>query len=99
MIAFGSGLTISWSGRALGSIAMSNINVTGDVGAQFDIDATFHVADVDHLTNFTRVCSSFDVVGPISKVFYVLGIANRGVFRMGYLWGEYYWCVHRFLVL
>ncbi|TFK54041.1 hypothetical protein OE88DRAFT_1732763 [Heliocybe sulcata] len=54
-IAFGSGLTISWAGKALGSIKMPDVKLTGDVGAQLNLDATFEVADVDHLTNFTTV--------------------------------------------
>ncbi|THH12496.1 hypothetical protein EW146_g7640 [Bondarzewia mesenterica] len=60
LISFGSGLTISWSGQALGSIKMPDVNVTGGVGAQFTIDSTFNVADVDHLTDFTRVLLTED---------------------------------------
>ena len=53
IISFGSGLTISWAGKPLGTIAIPNVSLTGDVGAQLDVTADFSVADVDHLTNFT----------------------------------------------
>ncbi|KAI0340460.1 hypothetical protein BDW22DRAFT_1360443 [Trametopsis cervina] len=53
-ISFGSGLTISWLGKPLGSIKMPEVNLVADEGAQLDITADFVVADVDHLTNFTR---------------------------------------------
>ncbi|KAH9038716.1 hypothetical protein EDB85DRAFT_2072661 [Lactarius pseudohatsudake] len=64
-ISFGTGLTIAWSGQPLGSIKMPNINITGDVGAQFEVEATFEIADVGHLTDFTKVLltqESFDWV-------------------------------------
>lgn len=54
-ISFGTGLTVAWSGQPLGSINMPNINITGDVGARFEVEATFKIADVEHLTNFTKV--------------------------------------------
>lgn len=53
VISFGSGLTISWAGKPLGTIAMPNVTLTGDVGAQLDVTANFAVADVGHLTDFT----------------------------------------------
>ena len=53
IISFGSGLTISWAGKPLGTITMPNVSLTGDVGAQLDVTADFSVADVDHLMNFT----------------------------------------------
>ncbi|KAI5120964.1 hypothetical protein M0805_006636 [Coniferiporia weirii] len=53
-IVFGSGLTISWAGKPLGSIKMPDVNLVGDVGAQLNITADFSVADVDHLANFTK---------------------------------------------
>jgi len=36
---------------------MPDINITGDVGAQFEMEANFEVADVGHLTEFTKVSS------------------------------------------
>jgi hypothetical protein len=56
-ISFGTGLTIAWAGHALGNIKMPNINITGDAGAQFEVEATFEIADVGHLTEFTKVSS------------------------------------------
>ena len=54
-ISFGTGLTISWNGQALGSIKMPEVQLTADEGAQLNITADFSVSDVGHLTNFTRV--------------------------------------------
>jgi len=34
---------------------MPDINITGDVGAQFEVEASFEIADVGHLTEFTKV--------------------------------------------
>lgn len=34
---------------------MKDISVTGDVGGDIDAEATFTVADVGHLTDFTKV--------------------------------------------
>lgn len=53
-INFGSGLTISWNGKPLGSIKMPDVTLAADEGAQLDITADFAVSDVDHLTDFTR---------------------------------------------
>ncbi|KAI9066059.1 hypothetical protein FKP32DRAFT_1566723 [Trametes sanguinea] len=64
-ISFPAGLTIEWSGAPLGSIKMPDVDVVADVGANFEVEATFEVADVDHLTNFTKVMlteESFDWV-------------------------------------
>ena len=64
-IAFPSGLAIEWNGKPLGSIKMPDIDVVGDVGASFEVDATFDVADTDHLTDFTKTLlteESFDWV-------------------------------------
>ncbi|KAI0298570.1 hypothetical protein BC826DRAFT_1096594 [Russula brevipes] len=64
-ISFGTGLTIAWAGHALGTIKMPNINITGDAGAQFEVEAAFEIADVGHLTEFTKVLltqESFDWV-------------------------------------
>ncbi|KAI0035854.1 hypothetical protein K488DRAFT_76325 [Vararia minispora EC-137] len=54
VISFPAGLTISWNGQALGTIKMPDVNVTGDVGAQFQVQTDFSIADVSHLTDFTR---------------------------------------------
>ncbi|KAI0773181.1 hypothetical protein BD413DRAFT_603560 [Trametes elegans] len=54
-ISFPGGLTIEWNGAPIGSITMPEIDVVADVGATFEVDATFEVADVDHLTSFTKV--------------------------------------------
>ncbi|KAK0485666.1 hypothetical protein IW261DRAFT_1451420 [Armillaria novae-zelandiae] len=54
VIAFTSGLSVSWNGRPLGSIEMDNITVTGDLGADFNVRSQFTVTDVDHLTDFTK---------------------------------------------
>ena len=54
-ISFPAGLTIEWGGAPLGSIKMPDVDVVADVGASFEVEATFEVADVDHLTNFTKV--------------------------------------------
>lgn len=56
-ISFGSGLIIAWSGQPLGNINMQDIKITGDVGAQFEMEANFEIADVGHLTEFTKVSS------------------------------------------
>ena len=64
-IAFPEGLTIEWNGAALGRIAMPDVDVVGDVGASFEVDATFSVADVGHLADFTKALlteESFDWV-------------------------------------
>lgn len=34
---------------------MSDVNVLGDVGATLNIDTSFEVADISHLTDFTKV--------------------------------------------
>lgn len=54
-IAFPAGLTVSWSGKPLGNIKMDTLQVVGDVGATIDVESLFEVADVAHLTDFTRV--------------------------------------------
>ena len=33
---------------------MPDVDVVGDVGASFEVDATFAVADTDHLADFTK---------------------------------------------
>ncbi|KAI0268735.1 hypothetical protein BC834DRAFT_651204 [Gloeopeniophorella convolvens] len=82
-IAFGSGLTISWSGQPLGSIKMPNVNITGDVGGQFEVEASFEVADVGHLTDFTKALltqESFDwVISGENLSVSALGITVPGI--------------------
>ncbi|GAA5897781.1 hypothetical protein JCM8208_000260 [Rhodotorula glutinis] len=53
VISFTEGLTVAWNGQPLGQIAMPNVSLVGDVGADLNIDAAFAVADVGHLTDFT----------------------------------------------
>ncbi|KAI0049858.1 hypothetical protein FA95DRAFT_1604022 [Auriscalpium vulgare] len=82
-ISFGQGLVISWSGAPLGSLKMPDINITGDVGAQFEVDGAFSVADVDHLTEFTKVLlteESFDwVITGENLSVSALGISVSGI--------------------
>lgn len=54
VISFPQGLTVYWNGAALGQIAMPDVHAAADVGAALDLDATLTVADVGHLTDFTR---------------------------------------------
>lgn len=70
-ISFPSGLSISWANKSLGTIQMPDINITGDVGANFSVDTTFSVVDVDHLTDFTKVrfSSYFGMSISLSRVF------------------------------
>ena len=58
VISFGSGLDIVWAGKSLGNIKMDNITVVGDVGGDIEMESEFEVADVDHLTEFTKVSRS-----------------------------------------
>ncbi|PPQ89568.1 hypothetical protein CVT25_012240 [Psilocybe cyanescens] len=63
VISFPSGLTISWEGKPIGQVAMSDITITGDVGGTIDAETTFNVLDVNHLTDFTKAlltAESFD---------------------------------------
>ena len=46
-------------------MSMPEINVVGDVGASFQVDGTFTVADAGHLADFTKMMlteESFDWV-------------------------------------
>ncbi|KIY74263.1 hypothetical protein CYLTODRAFT_363931 [Cylindrobasidium torrendii FP15055 ss-10] len=54
VISFGNGLTVSWDGKPLGSLKMDNLSITGDVGGEIDMSSDFEVADVEHLTTFTK---------------------------------------------
>jgi hypothetical protein len=53
VIAFTQGLTVNWNGAPLGQIAMPDVSLVGDVGAQLNLQAGFTVADVGRLTSFT----------------------------------------------
>ena len=55
-ISFPSGLTISWQGKPLGKVSLSDVDVIGDVGGIIDVESRFDVLDVGHLTDFTKVC-------------------------------------------
>ncbi|KAL1743139.1 hypothetical protein HDZ31DRAFT_83635 [Schizophyllum fasciatum] len=54
VIAFTNGLSVKWDGKELGSIKMDNISITGDVGGDINVTSAFNVADMDHLTDFTK---------------------------------------------
>ncbi|KAG6820875.1 hypothetical protein H0H93_010219 [Arthromyces matolae] len=60
-ISFPSGLTVEWSGEPLGAIAMGDVKVIGDVGGNIDASSFFQVADVAHLTEFTKTMLTEDV--------------------------------------
>ncbi|GJN94719.1 hypothetical protein Rhopal_007810-T1 [Rhodotorula paludigena] len=53
VIGFTQGLTVAWNGAPLGQIAMPNVSLVGDVGADLNLEAAFNVADVGRLTAFT----------------------------------------------
>jgi hypothetical protein len=46
---------VNWAGQTLGHITMDPLKVAADTGATLDTTSTFTVADVDHLTAFTKV--------------------------------------------
>ena len=54
-ISFPEGLTIFWNGQELGSLAMSDVQLTADVGATIDTAASFAVSNKDALGAFTKV--------------------------------------------
>ncbi|KAG6878541.1 hypothetical protein C0993_004439 [Termitomyces sp. T159_Od127] len=54
VISFPSGLTVSWAGKPLGNIKLGDVKVTGNVGGTIDATSSFEVADVAHLTDFTK---------------------------------------------
>ncbi|WFC96530.1 hypothetical protein MBRA1_003191 [Malassezia brasiliensis] len=54
VIKFTQGLQVTWNNRVLGQIAMPNIQLAADEGAQMDLEADFAVADTDALTEFTK---------------------------------------------
>ncbi|KAF9222628.1 hypothetical protein BS17DRAFT_802839 [Gyrodon lividus] len=82
-ISFGNGLTVSWEGQLLGTMKMGDVNIVGDVGATLDVQTTFEVADVDYLTNFTKVLLNeesfrWDIAGENLTV-NALGIEVSGI--------------------
>ncbi|KAJ7928639.1 hypothetical protein B0H13DRAFT_1968281 [Mycena leptocephala] len=83
-IAFGGkGLTVNWAGQTLGHITMDPLKVAADTGATLDTTSTFTVADVDHLTAFTKTLlteESFDweIIGDNLTVS-ALGIDVSGI--------------------
>ncbi|WFD49313.1 hypothetical protein GLX27_003993 [Malassezia furfur] len=54
VIKFTQGLQLTWNNRVLGQIAMPDIQLAADEGAQLDLEADFAVADKDALTAFTK---------------------------------------------
>lgn len=58
-ISFPQGLIINWQGKPIGHVSMGDIHVVGDVGASIDTESQFQVADVAHLTEFTKVLLCF----------------------------------------
>ncbi|KAH0589321.1 hypothetical protein H2248_005083 [Termitomyces sp. 'cryptogamus'] len=54
IISFPSGLTVSWDGQPLGNIKIDDIKVIGDVGGTIDATSSFEVANIAHLTDFTK---------------------------------------------
>jgi hypothetical protein len=55
VIKFTNGLAIQWNGKALGTMQMPDVQLTGDVGATLDVEGTFQVADVSTLEAFSEV--------------------------------------------
>lgn len=53
-IKFPNGMTLTWNGQVLGQIAMPDIRIVADKGAQINLQANFQVANVDALTAFTK---------------------------------------------
>ena len=78
-ISFPSGLSISWQGKPIGQVDMSDVDVVGVVGATIDAQSTFHVVDVDHLTDFTKVFVSLAHTIPRPLILSAVGIAHRRV--------------------
>ncbi|KDQ27871.1 hypothetical protein PLEOSDRAFT_1112748 [Pleurotus ostreatus PC15] len=54
-ISFNQGLTVVWAGKPIGNMKLTDVDVVGDVGAVLDVETTFDVTDVDHITEFTKV--------------------------------------------
>ncbi|CAA7259257.1 unnamed protein product [Cyclocybe aegerita] len=82
-ISFPSGLTISWQGRPIGKVAMSEVTIVGDIGGTIDAESRFEVLDASHLTEFTKTlltAESFtwDISGENLTV-NALGISVAGI--------------------
>jgi hypothetical protein len=60
-ISFPQGLIVSWAGSPLGSLNLPDVDVVGDIGAQINAESTFAVADVAHLTDFTKVRADYSL--------------------------------------
>ena len=58
-ISFPSGLLIAWEGAPIGTVAMADIQVLGDVGASISAQSKFEVADVTRLAEFTKVSAVY----------------------------------------
>ncbi|WFC96531.1 hypothetical protein MBRA1_003192 [Malassezia brasiliensis] len=54
VIRFPQGLQLSWNNQVLGQIAMPNIQLEAEDGAQIDLEAEFAVRNTDALTSFTK---------------------------------------------
>ena len=54
VIKFTKGLQLAWNNKVLGQIAMPDIQLAAEEGAQLDLEADFAVADSDALTAFTK---------------------------------------------
>jgi hypothetical protein len=66
---------------------MGDVNVIGDVGAAIDLQATFQVADVGHLTDFTKVgCPGLSNFGYGSHL-WLVDFGYAGVIRLGHYLG------------
>lgn len=59
-ISFNQGLTVVWAGKPIGNMKLTDVDVVGDVGAVLDVETTFDVTDVDHITEFTKVDIRFE---------------------------------------
>ncbi|KIM45161.1 hypothetical protein M413DRAFT_332807 [Hebeloma cylindrosporum] len=82
-ISFPSGLTISWAGKPIGQVAMSEISVIGDVGGTIDAESTFQITDIAHLAEFTKnllTTESFDwEISGENLTVHALGISVPGI--------------------
>lgn len=62
---------------------MDDVKVAGDVGGTIDVESTFAVGDIAHLTEFTKV-TYFAAVGryPLTQTF--TDLAHCGIIRLGH---------------
>ena len=54
VVKFPQGLQIAWNNQVLGQVAMPNIQLVAEEGAQIDLEAEFAVRNVNALTAFTK---------------------------------------------